>query len=105
MDVRVFRYAKRNLERRAGCFGFAGHILDAPLDLTDVLNIVVELGAIAGRDVFLESSKLTRYGVEYAAVPFSVCKPLAWTRAISEQTLEGHTRIYFRRKRGRRRRP
>src|SRR5580692_6000966 len=104
MDVRVFRYTKWDLERRAR-FWFVGHILNPPLNLTDVLDIVVELGPVVRSDVFLETRKLVGYRVEDAAVALSVRQPLSRASTVAEQALEGHTRIHFCRKRRRGRRP
>src|SRR4249919_1605617 len=99
MNILVFRYAKRYFEGGIRRSWFVGHILNPPLDLTDVLDIVVELGPIVRRDVFLEMRKLAGYRVEDAAVALSVRKPLSGASPVAEQALEGHTRIHFGRKR------
>ena len=47
---------------------FARRNLDPPLDLANVLEIIVEPGPIARTDVFLEKRKLARHRIENAGV-------------------------------------
>src|SRR5438034_942902 len=104
MDIFPVRYAKGDLERLFRLW-FAGHILDPPLNLSNVLKIVVEPGPIARRDVFFEKRKLAGYRIEDATGAPPVRKPLLRAGTVTEQALEDHTRIDFCRKRRRGRRP
>src|SRR4029077_18280766 len=100
----AFWEAKRDIDRRF-LHRVADRNLDPPLELTNVLEIGVEPAPIAGAEIALEQTKLTRDRIENAGILLATRNPLLRTRAVAEQALEGHTRIDFCRERLGRRRP
>src|SRR5437879_13820586 len=93
MVIIVGGYAKWDLERRSRSFRFTGDILDAPFDLTNILEIGVELGTIARGNTFFEACDLVSNGIEDTAGPLPVYDAFIRTRAITTQPLEDNTLV------------
>src|SRR5262245_43924628 len=85
--------------------GVAHRNLDSPLDFAHVVDVRVELRAVACSEILLEGAELARHRIEDAGVLPPAGQSLLGTCAIAEQPLEDDAGIDLRRERLRRGRP
>ena len=89
--------------RRLGVLTFRA--LDAPLDLPDRVEILIDLRPIAGAELPLQAGHVGHDPVEDAGVLLQLRAPPLRGSAVAEQALEDHPRIGLGRQRRGRRRP
>src|SRR6185436_1498236 len=100
----VLRQAKRNITLRF-LHRVAHRDFDAPFEFANVVHVCVDARLVAGTETGFERAELPDDSVEDAGVALTIAQPLFRARAIAEEPLERHTRIYLRRQWRRRRRP
>src|SRR5207244_12855908 len=85
MGIIVCRYAEWDLKGCPRSFRIAGDVLDSPFDLTNILEVRVELGTIASRDAFLDTCDLVCNGIEDAACPLAIYNTFLSARAVRSE--------------------
>src|SRR5215203_5422434 len=78
--------------RQRGCVAQLG-ALNAALDLTDRIQILPDLEAIAGAQLALQPGHVRRHPIENAAALLQLGAPALGTASVAEQPLEDDTRI------------
>ena len=96
-----FRYTEGNPDRGRVRGGFR-HVAEAPLDLANILQIVVQQGAIGCWKIAVQSRHFQRYRIQEAGLGLFAGRSFLSVAPVAEQPLKNDLRVGFEGKRFRR---